>query len=580
MSNNQTISSDSIYSQIYGNAATNNMEYIAGGGNFIKRPTQYMAKIMDKIESSTSSISSGISGGISGGVSGGISSGISGGISGGVSGGRRIRSKVTFNLEGESEVDAYNYLITRSSQVKQWLLVTHLMPVITTIEHSSIIIIPSNEEIEAQIAEINDALQSAGIEPTSAEASEYIATHPFKFMNYCLNVRPVGDNKGMQYDVPKVFPSETTIRRVARSKGVYYMRFNSEDDIEIGTDEQLSNSKNLKFLAYGRNNVCLLEGVVPEPSELEGETTSTTVVGGGSSVPRKDSYRRYFARLIKHRNGDISNAAYDFVGALGIAGIPTEELAKHYSSNYVHSAFENMFELEGFLGSSDKASGPYAILKSIYDNSKIDKAHEAIQKIYKPRKSRLSIERAKTAINDIYSTATRESRNGVEANAAFINGLKGVYNNLKEPASFKADIATCVVRSNTGIRGFTDACNLVDSVVDCKNASSIFNTEIISGGSKNSGVSTPLMNTVYELMHATPFIGVICKENVPLPVNFKYSSKSSTHGGYELLSSKAPVKTPINEASNPISETLEAHKCPGCGRDPCVCDDNAIEQFI
>ena len=146
MSNNQTISSDSIYSQIYGNAATNNMEYIAGGGNFIKRPTQYMAKIMDKIESSSSGIMGGVSGGItrgaSGSASGGITGGVSSGISGGITGGRRIRSKVTFNLEGESEVDTYNYLITRSAQVKQWLLVTHLMPVITTIEHSSIIIIP------------------------------------------------------------------------------------------------------------------------------------------------------------------------------------------------------------------------------------------------------------------------------------------------------------------------------------------------------------------------------------------------------------------------------------------------------
>ena len=543
MTNNQTISSESIYSRIYGDAATNSMEYIAGGGNFVKRPTQYMAKIMDKIESSTMSS---------------------------VSGGRRIKAKFTFNLEGESEVDAYNYLITRSTQVKQWLLVTHLMPTITTLERSSIIVIPSSEELEAQIAEINDALSSANIDPTSSDASEYIATHPFKFMNYCLNIRPVGDNKGMQYDVPKVLPSETVIRRVARSKGVYYMRFNGEDNIVIGTDENMSNSKTLKFLAYGRNNVCLLEGVVPEPSEFEGEVSSTTVVGGGSSRPSKDSYRRYFARLIKHRNGDISNAAYDFVGALGIAGIPTEELAKHYSSNYTHSAFENMFELEGFLGIGDKSSGPYAILKSIYDNSKIDKVHEAIQKLYKPRKSRLSIERAKSALNDIYSTATRESRNGVEANTNFINGLKSVYNNLKEPASFKADVATCVVRSNGGIRGFIDACNLVDSIAECKNAGSIFNSEIISGGSKNSGVSTPLMNTVYELMHATPFIGVICKENVPLPVNFKYTSKGGS-SEYSLLS-KSAAKDIVKEA---IKE-----ECPMCGKEPCVCDDNAIEQFI
>lgn len=567
MSNSSTISTDSIYSQIYGNAATNNMASVVGGSKIVKRPSKYMAKIMDKIESSTS-----------------------------ISGGSGVKTTLKFDLQSQIAVDPYNYLTKRSALTQKWITTTRLLPAITSAERNSIIVLPPEHEMNGQIDQVESGLRSAKIDLMSSDASEFVATHPFKFMNYYLNYRPNGDNKGYQYEVPTTFPSRAVIRRVGRSKGVYYMKFNDENNILVSNNDSFTNPSKLKFVAKANNGVCILNGFMPEPTEFENRS-ATTIVGGSKS---KDNYRNYFERLINYRNGDISKASYDFIGALGAAGIPVSDLAKHYSSSYIHSAFENMFSLENAID-NDK-NGPYAILRSIYDNNKIDGIHEAIQKVYKPRKNRLSIERAKSAIKDIYSSTIHCAKNGRDANTKFINGLAQVYENLNEPSSFKADVATAVVKSQDGIGGFQDACNLVDSMDSCKNENSIFNTEFISGGSKK-GVSTPLINTLYGLMYSSPFIGVICKENVPLPVNFRYSGDKVMNGRYDLLQGgECTCERDEGHVENPIIDihgaengdvkvavqtqdqvnTVQAKtsKCPKCGSTPCICAENTIEVFV
>ena len=379
MSNNSTISTDLIYTQIYGNAANNSMENVVGGSTIFKRPTKYTVKIMDKIETSTN-------------------------MSGG-----KTKPTIKFNLSAQTPIDPYNYLTKRSAATQKWITTTRLLPAITAVERNAIVVLPPEHEMSEQIGQIENALSDAKIDITSADASEYIATHPFSFMNYYLNYRPNGDNKGFKYEVPSTFPSYNVVRRVGRSKGVYYMKFIDEDKIKVSNNESFNNAKELKFIAKANNGVCILGGTMPEPVEFENQRGATTIVGGGSK-PAKDDYRKYFERLINYRNGDVSKASYDFIGALGIAGIPTNELSKHYSSSYTHSAFENLFHYESLLD-GDKP-GAYAILKSIYDDNKIDAIHEAIQKTYKPRKNHLSIERAKSAINDIYKNATRSSKRG------------------------------------------------------------------------------------------------------------------------------------------------------------------------
>ena len=81
-------------------------------------------------------------------------------------------------------------------------------------------------------------------------------------------------------------------------------------------------------------------------------------------------------------------------------------------------------------------------------------------------------------------------------------------------------------------------------------------------------------------MYSSPFIGIICKENVPLPVNFKYSSSSSDNSvsenhKYSLFQENCDVQKKEEEPEHEI----EIKKCPRCGNDPCICDENTINVF-
>ena len=567
MLNNASAPISSIYDKIYSNVATQSVEVISGGGN--TRPTSYMARLMDHVQNDAKKTK--------------ISNKLNKRIVGGDSNSNEYDSPFSYIHQNEGAL------------TMNWIAITGLSRICTYPPRSAIIVIPPKAEMESQIKEIESALKAAGLKKGTSEGMNFIITHNFSFKNNCLNVygKSSPDNNSFDYDVK--IGSSSIIRRTAMSSAVFYMQCNSEDDIIVGVDSKLSSPSKLKLLAKCKNLVYVFGGKMPsDPIETSPNPNSKVLNGGATEIPSIDSYRNYFERLIKYRNNNISDAAYDFIGALGCAGIPAKDLANHYSSNYTHAAFENMFSLENILrkklGGDKGCDGPYCVLKSIYDNSKIDDVHESIQKIYKPRKNRISIKRAQNALKDIFIDAQHNVNNGAEANNKFISNMEQLYSKIDNVQCFRADLATSAVQNRSGAQAFHDACNLVDTLSACKNVDSVFNSETISGGGKDSErtVRTALMNTVFDKLYSAPFIGIICKENVPLPVGFEYvkkarKTKDTNISLLNLLEDDDSVESVVeyDESSDFDSESVEGgkkrkkreKKCKKCKKpmSKCVC---------
>ena len=239
------------------------------------------------------------------------------------------------------------YYIIDNPEVEKWVNTCGLSVPVQHPQSRAIIVIPPKPQMASQIKEVQDALSKEGIKFGTTKANEFINTHKFEAQHYCLNVYGSSspDNEGMDYAVPDGFPdsgSDKIIRRTARSSGVFYLKFSGANDIICGTDKNLSGSTKLKFVAKCEKDVYILTGEMPTPTEESTRPERNVVTMTGGDL-KSTTLPIYFKRLIKYRNGDLDAAAYDFIGALGCSGTPTKTLLKHYSSNFLHSAFENIF---------------------------------------------------------------------------------------------------------------------------------------------------------------------------------------------------------------------------------------------
>lgn len=538
-----TVDIDNIYTAIYGNAATQKVDLIGGVIEKYKRPTTFTARVMDKVMSGGAKRSKAAKNNI------------------------KLKSAPSSSPSSPTYKAPYDYITYELSDAKKWIDTTRLSEVCIDPQRDAIIVIPPKSLRDEQISAIESTLAKEGLKGGTSAANSYIVSHSFPHKDYCLNVygKNPPDNKGFQYKVPESLSSTNPIRRTARSSNVFYILFGGANKILVSATSDMTNAKNLKHLCRCENGVHVLEGTLPSPTETT-PRESTVIEGGGKGGAKNN--RKYFERLINYRGGDISAAAYDFLGALKIAGVPASTIAKRYSSNYTNSAFENMFAMEG------GAMKDYPILQSIYENSDIDDAHKQIQKAYKTRKSVISIPKAKALLDKIYNETNTESSSGADANNKFFTRLEKAYDaNSGGISSLNADIATCVTRARSGVDAFRDACAMVDALEECKNDnSSVFNVESISGGSR-----TPLIHSVYSLLKATPFIGSTCKESIPLPVSFKYTTTTRISGGgiYDLNDEEfGGSDNSTDSDDNEEDDAVLEEKCEKCGKplSDCTCN--------
>ena len=181
----------------------------------------------------------------------------------------------------------YFYIITKPDAQK-WIDACGLSVPAQHPQTRAIIVLPPKEKMKAQIKEVQDALDKEGIKFGTTKANEFINTHKFEAQDYCLNVYGASspDNEGMPYAVPKGFPdtgSDETVRRTARSSGVFYLRFSKADAIKCGTNKDFSGeTTTLEFVAKCEKDVYILSGTMPTPTEesVKPQRNVVTMTGG------------------------------------------------------------------------------------------------------------------------------------------------------------------------------------------------------------------------------------------------------------------------------------------------------------
>lgn len=530
-----------IFKNIYGNSTAQSMDSLSGGFMYnhiqLKRPTGCNIKYMDEQEQSSTLPNS---------------SQYRRSYIDEMTGGRR--KSMSTRAASDVIYSSPFFAIKDNAKVLNWVTTTNLLGVFVNAQRSAIMVIPSDSTMSSHMAEIEKALKENKITSGTTAANEFIVQNQFPHKDYCLNVygRDSADNQGMPYAVPETFSSNEVVRRTARSNAVFYLRFNNADNIEVAPSKDMTGGTKLKLFARCSNNVCVLQGDLPKAVEYSSGGRNVVNMTGGAK--KTVSPRSYFARLIRHYNGDIDRAAYNFIGGLKCGGVSASTLLKHYSSNYTHAAFETMFS-----GDADEA------LDHIYSANQVDNAHAELQAQFHPRKNKISMTKAKNLISRYYEAA-QEAPTAADANAQFLNNLEKLYGANDSVASFQADIATNAVRGRSGVSAFNDACELVDSLKECReNSKSIYNNSIIASKEYGHRMNTPLMRTIYGMLNSVPFVGIYSKETVPTPVYYNASASGSSFMKGGSTSSSESLDLDMDD------EMKGGDKCPVCGKTPCAC---------
>lgn len=424
-----------------------------------------------------------------------------------LSGGATTRRRVLGSADESNVVydSPYDYASAVSDTLFiKWLNAFKIVHIALKPQSKTIIVRPSDSEIKSQINEITEALKKSGIVAGTSEDKEYISTHELKAKQYLWNVYGTldsKDNRGFEYGVNPDFPetgSNVIIRRTSRSGDVFYIKCEKKDKITVGVDADLKNSSTLKFLAKCTNNCYIFEGVLPTPIEHTGKSTTTSARFGFDKKKRSTKKANKFTQLVNKYHGDYDAAAYDFIGDVanecGVSAV-----LPHYSSDFVHSAFEICFDDNLDVNVFDE----------IFSNSQIDSAHEQLSTKFTPiRGKMIDVSQAKKFFDNAYSRVARQAKNGAEANAMFLKALRDIYSKTDcgNNETLSADIASSMVADGS------NPSSIVELVESMKNESDeVMRQEIHDDGN----ITTPMMNILKNKLSSYPFVGFVAKQSSP-----------------------------------------------------------------
>lgn len=394
---------------------------------------------------------------------------------------------------------------------------------------NSIYVIPPSDVLKKMISDFKSTLKNEGINEYSPEASRYAGKTDLPFKNYIFDVygRDSPNNEGYDYQVSSDFPDkgmESVLRRTNRLSKPYYFKFSSPDNIKVSTNDKMSNSKSLKFIAKCDNDCFILKGELPASDKGKGSNVVTAHLSGGA---KRNSLRSFYKSLIRKYN-DIDQASYDFISSVALAEAENtgdvKQAAKHvanmYSGDFIHSAFS-------ILADADQFTSPDG---TEYNAEDIQDMQEEIVNEYTPKSMSINLDQAKRAIKNAYNKS-KGARNGYEASKLMVNDIKKMYG--KYPLSmFKADLATAIVKRNSSEDSIDYTFRLMDSidkVVDTENNGSMTggNSDPDSDDILNTqptiseGVSSNLTNAIYSAFSVSPFIGVNARGFTPILMNRK-----------------------------------------------------------
>lgn len=398
----------------------------------------------------------------------------------------------------------------------------HLHYLVNNAHNNSIYVIPTSATLKKLVSDLKAKLKEENIEPYTDQAGKYISTSDLPFKNYIFDVygKDSKNNEGFDYQVTSDFPNtgmSTVLRRKNRLSIPYFFKFASKDDIKVSTNSKMSNPKSLEFVAKCARDCFILRGDIP-PATDSGKKSNvvTPTLSGGAKA---NNLRSLFKSFVRKYDGDIDQAAYDFVSTVALSEAENTgdidqaaaHMAKAYSSDFVHSAFS-------VLAADDY--DPVNIDDGEYDTKDIDEMHEAIISAYQPKSMNINLDHAKSAIKAAY-LRSKSAKTGMEASKMMVSDMMRMYG--KYPVSmFKADLATALVKRNQSEDTIDYAFDMMDAI-DAANSSTP--TPSLAGGSLDSqmtfddGVSSGLTNAIYSAFSASPFIGVNARGYTPMLLN-------------------------------------------------------------
>lgn len=403
--------------------------------------------------------------------------------------------------------------------LKKFINEFYLHYLISNIHKNTILIVPSDSTLKSMIDNFKSKLKSENIDPCSPDASRYAAKNELPFKNYIFDVygKNSPNNEGMPYQVPPDFPqngTKETLRRTNRLSNVYFFQFESKSSIKVANNEKMSGASTLKFIGKADHECFILKGDIP--SAVESKSDNVITMTGGN---KKQGLRSYFMSLVR-KYDDLDVAAYNFIGSFKDA----KKISKYYSGDYIHSAFSILAD--------DANEG----LSFEYDPSDetISDFHSELIDNYSPVKSLIKMNKVCEVLPRILKN-TKMSKNGLEASKTFVSTLHKMYNTTSAPPfMMKADIATAICKRDNSVQAvrnafqIMDAVDTLDSGVSDDNSGfgdSYLNSSINLG---EKSISSPLVNTIYNAISSSPFIGSLAREYTPIPLYSSSRRRSSS----------------------------------------------------
>jgi len=411
---------------------------------------------------------------------------------------------------------------------------------------NGIYICPNESEFKKMKEEVEKHLKSHDIEPKSTNALRELSKNEFMYKSYLFDVF-IGNNtngKDTNYSIPDEFPEEGSnkvLRRKNRRDEVFYFVFESSSSIKISPDKDMSKPTKLKLLGICDHGVVILQGVVPESKETQPrEKKVISNLSGGALINKNVEY---FRKLIYNANGDVESAAYNFIGAAGInedqCGNGYKKIAKHYSGDFIHSAFSILFDVN---------TSP---LEMIYGDEDIDDAHLSILNEYEPQKLKYNLSNSKKVLSSIYKDTKHNASDGYSANKLFISKLHKLYSKFGGPEILKADIATAITKKDNSIYSFDEAVSVVNAMDEFEaNKVSSINETIYSDNT--SSTKTMLMKSLYNSLTSSPFISLYVRASVPL----LRTKRSRIRSNKKITNTNEDTITPTKKTENEDAEYI------------------------
>ena len=441
--------------------------------------------------------------------------------------------------------------------------------------------IPPSDEMKSLEAEANKIIKAAGAEPGSVEAHKALILSSAGFKDYVWSVygKDSNNNQGFPYRLPVDAIKDGKTSEVCRrtNKNGSHAFFQVKDGkILVSSNPEMKDSITLKLIGLCDNDFVIVQGKLPTLNKGHKDSIKTHSMSGGG--PNRNKFGSTFLKMLSEHD-DLNEASYEFLSSVALSeaesiGVPkaAAHMAKYFSGNTIHSAMAIIHKSKDF----DIAN----IYR--YENDDLNEMQHKIINAYKPERKNINTRAAKSNFDKIYNNS-KSSKNGATAGNYMIKNIKRMYSDIGAPDyMFPADVACSMCMNDRSDESVANAINTMDYIDHIEDSPKtigyrfVNSTNVIS--KRHNQISSPLVDSIYKSIKASPFIGIISKEYIPLPDPIKSIRKRAFEDGKpsidsfefditrnepdeERMPTKSPEETPEDQPKEkPIVDDIEDTK--------------------